>query len=124
MPPPKKKKKPFNKKPGNKFRPQGEQQEVVRVRLPRNNEVIGILEQRLGGSRGQVKCLDGKTRNCRIPGRLKRKLWVRPGNIVLIEPWEFGGDAKGDIIFKYKPNQADFLRKKGYLDKLEDYEEF
>ena len=66
-------------------------EEIVRVRLPKGEEVIGILEQRLGGSRNEVRCLDGKTRNCRIPGRLKRRLWVRAGDVVLVEPWEFDG---------------------------------
>ena len=104
-------------------KPQPEQ-EVFRVRLPRGDETLGLLETRLGGSRTRVRCLDGKTRICRIPGRLKRRLWVREGDIILVKPWEYGGDAKGDIIFKYKPNQAEFLRKKGYLDKLEDVDEF
>ncbi|MFP4424717.1 MAG: translation initiation factor eIF-1A [Candidatus Woesearchaeota archaeon] len=116
----KKKKKPVKKS----FRPQSTESEVVRVRVPKNNEVLGILDQRLGGSRAHVRCLDGKTRNCRIPGRLKKKLWVRPGDVVLIEPWEFGGDEKGDIIFKYKPNQVNVLRKKGLLKQLDDFEEF
>ncbi|MFH1174236.1 MAG: translation initiation factor eIF-1A [archaeon] len=102
-----------------------EQQEMIRkVRLPRNNESIGILESRLGGSRCKVRCLDGKTRNCRIPGRLKRRLWVRANDVVLVEPWEFGGDEKGDIIFKYLPIQVQWLRQKGYLDKLQNLEEF
>ena len=72
----------------------------------------------------KVKCLDGKTRICRIPGRLKRKLWVREEDIVLVEPWELGGDKKGDIIYKYKKTQILFLKKKGYLKKLEELEEF
>ena len=46
-----------------------EGEEVVRVRLPRGEEVLGILDRRLGGSRCEVRCLDGKTRICRIPGR-------------------------------------------------------
>ena len=72
-------------------RQEGEE-EVVRVRLPRGEEVLGILDRRLGGSRCEVRCLDGKERICRIPGRLKRRLWVREGNIVLVEPWELSGD--------------------------------
>ncbi|MFH1073294.1 MAG: translation initiation factor eIF-1A [Nanoarchaeota archaeon] len=100
------------------------QEEIRRVRLPKGNETLGILEQRLGGSRCRVRCLDGHTRNCRIPGRLKRRLWVRENDIVLIEPWEFGGDDKGDIIFKYKPSQTMWLKSNGYLDKLKDTEEF
>lgn len=100
------------------------QQEIRRVKLPRGNQTLGLLEQRLGGSRTRIRCLDGKTRVCRIPGRLKRKLWVREGDIVLVEPWEFSGDEKGDIIFKYRPTQKEYLRKKGYLDKFDDFEDF
>lgn len=91
-----------------------EQQAVVRVRLPRGEETIGIIEQRLGGNKMLVACLDGKTRNCRVPGRLKRELWLRPGDIVIIEPWELDKD-KGDVIFKYRPNQIEWLKAKGYL---------
>jgi len=101
-----------------------EQQEIIRVKLPRDNQSLGILEKRLGGSRCSVRCLDGKTRICRIPGRLKRRLWVREGDLVLVEPWEFGGDEKGDIIFKYKPNQVRWLKNKGHLNKLDDMDEF
>ncbi|PIN81470.1 translation initiation factor eIF-1A [Candidatus Woesearchaeota archaeon CG10_big_fil_rev_8_21_14_0_10_32_9] len=100
------------------------QDEFERVKLPRGNEVIGVLESRLGASRCDVRCLDGKTRNCRIPGRLKRKLWVRTGDIVLVEPWEFGGNEKGDIIYKYRPTQVTWLQKNGHLDKLQDLEDF
>jgi translation initiation factor 1A len=100
------------------------EEELRRVRLPRDKQVIGIVEQRLGGSRMNVRCLDGKTRICRIPGRMKRKLWVREGDVLLIEPWEFGQDDKGDVIFKYRPSQIDYLKKKGYLKQLESSEEF
>ena len=102
----------------------GEQEEFFRVRTPRGKEVIGILDQRLGASRTRVKCLDGKTRICRIPGRLKRRLWVREGDVVLVEPWQFEGDIKGDIVFKYRKTHVDWLKRKGFLKKLEDLEEF
>ncbi len=98
-----------------------EQQEEFRIKIPRGKEVLGIIEQRLGGSRMRVKCLDGKIRICRIPGRLKRKLWIREGDLLLIQPWEFDED-KGDVIFKYQPNQVDWLKKKGYLKDLKTEE--
>jgi translation initiation factor 1A len=120
------KKKPIkgNKKKVAQQQQQAVQQEIMRVKLPRGNQVFGILETRLGGSRMRVRCLDGKTRICRIPGRLKRRLWVREGDLLLIEPWEFGGDEKGDVIFKYKPNQVDYLKRRGHLKELIDKEEF
>mgnify|MGYP001588081293 FL=1 len=89
---------------------------VTRVKLPRGEEVIGIIEQRLGGNKMLVICLDGKTRNCRVPGRLKRELWLRPGDVVIVEPWELDKN-KGDVIFKYRPNQVEWLKEKGYLKK-------
>ena len=100
------------------------QQEISRIKLPRGREVFGVLEQRLGASRMRVRCLDGKTRICRIPGRLKRRLWVREGDILVVEPWEFGGEEKGDVVYKYTPTQIYFLKNKGYLKKLEEFEEF
>ncbi len=99
-------------------------EDLKRVKLPQGRETLGICEQRVGGSRMKVRCLDGKNRICRIPGRLKRKLWVREGDILLIEPWELGGDAKGDVLFKYKPIQVKFLKKRGLLQGLESMDEF
>src|SRR4030042_5421026 len=92
----------------------GEQQVISRAPLPRGKEMIGTIEQRLGGNKMLVNCSDGKTRNCRVPGRLKRKLWLRPGDVVIVEPWELDNE-KGDVILKYKPNQIEWLKRKGYL---------
>lgn len=93
--------------------------EVLRVRLPRGREVLGVLEQRLGANHMLIKCLDGKSRTCRVPGRLRRRLWLRPGNIVLVEPWEIGGETKGDVIWKYNPAEVDWLKRKGFLKTAE-----
>lgn len=101
-----------------------EQLDISRIKIPRGREVYGIVEQRLGGSRMYVKCLDGKTRICRIPGRLKRKLWVREGDVVIAEPWELSGEEKGDIVYKYKKTQVNWLKRQGHLKALEDLEEF
>ncbi|MFP4111544.1 MAG: translation initiation factor eIF-1A [Candidatus Woesearchaeota archaeon] len=101
-----------------------QREEIRRIKMPRGNQSFGLLEQRLGGSRMRVRCLDGKTRICRIPGRLKRRLWIREGDIVLVEPWELSGDERGDVIFKYKPSQVKFLKQRNLLKGLEEEEEF
>lgn len=90
------------------------EQIIVRVKLPRKGEVIGIIEQRLGGNKMMVSCLDGKSRNCRVPGRLRRKLWLRPEDVVIVQPWELD-NTKGDVLFKYRPNQIEWLKKNGFL---------
>jgi translation initiation factor 1A len=71
----------------------------------------------------KVRCLDGKTRICRIPGRMKRYLWVREGDYVVVDPWEFSDD-KGDIVYKYTFTQAQWLKNKGHLKKLDEFQEF
>lgn len=92
----------------------GPEPTIKRAKLPKEGEVMGIIEQRFGGNKMNVACFDGKTRNCRVPGRLKRKLWLRPDDIVIVEPWELD-NSKADIIFKYKPNQIAWLKKNNYL---------
>jgi translation initiation factor 1A len=52
---------------------------------------------------------------CRIRGKMKKRNWVREGDIVLISPWDFEYEAKGDIIFRYTQNQARWLREAGLL---------
>lgn len=99
--------------------PEEEQQQegFVRARSPRNGEMIGTIVQRYGGNRMEVLTTDGKTRNCRVPGKYKRQLWLRPKDIVLIKIWEFD-EKKGDIIYKYRPNEVTQLKKKGLLNSL------
>ena len=105
----------------NKKKPHNQEEApVTRVKLPRGREVIGTIGQRLGGNRMSIEGTDKITRNCRVPGRLRRRLWLRPGDVVIIEPWEFD-NTKADILFKYRPNQVAWLRNKGYL-KAEDSE--
>lgn len=97
--------------------PSGSAEAPIRVKLPRNKEIIGIVVQRLGGNRMEVQCTDGKLRNCRVPGRFKRSMWLRPKDHVLVEPWEFD-NTKADIVFQYNPNAVNQLRKRGLLANL------
>lgn len=92
-------------------------QETVRVRLPRekDRELLGVVLGLMGGSRMTVACKDGKERMCRIPGRMKNKVWVKEGDVVIIQSWEIEGDKKGDVIWRYNPMQARWLREKGYI---------
>ncbi len=114
----------MNKKAEELAKQQQIENDISRVKLPKGRQSIGILDQRLGASRMRVKCFDGKTRICRIPGRLKRKLWLREGDYILVEPWELGGDDKGDVIFKYRPAQVFWLKQKGYIKAVETVSEF
>jgi len=49
---------------------------------------------------------------------------VREGDVVIVEPWEYSSEEKGDVIYKYNKTQVLHLRKKGYLKKLDEFQEF
>ena len=85
------------------------------IKLPEQNDVLGVVKKMLGFDRVMVSCQDGHERLCRIRGKLKRRMWIRIGDIVLVSPWDFQSDTRGDIIWRYKRNQVEWLRKKGYL---------
>jgi len=91
---------------------EGELSELV---LPTENDVLGVAIKLLGFDRVLVRCQDGHERLCRIRGKMKRRVWIRVGDVVLVSPWDFQSDSRGDLIWRYTRAQADFLRKKGYL---------
>ena len=82
---------------------------------PLEGEVLGVVVKLLGFERIMVKCQDGNERLCRIRGKMKRRVWIREGDIVVVSPWDFQSDKRGDVIWRYTRGQAEILRKKGYL---------
>jgi translation initiation factor 1A len=91
------------------------EEELSEMVLPVANDVLGVAIKLLGFDRILVRCQDGHERLCRIRGKMKRRVWIREGDIVLVSPWDFQSDKRGDIIWRYKRSQAELLRKKGYL---------
>ncbi len=104
----------------NKEEKIGEEQGVERIRQPKEREVVCYVEAILGGSRLRVVCSDKEQRIVRIPGRLKRRLRVREADFVIVEPWEYD-NRKGDLVWVYKRNQVDRMKKTGLLKNLENY---
>ncbi|MDD2777810.1 MAG: translation initiation factor eIF-1A [Methanocellales archaeon] len=76
--------------------------------------MLGIVDSMLGANRVSVRCLDGKTRMGRIPGKMKKRIWIRNGDVVIIMPWDFQDD-KADVIWRYTSPQVDWLERRGYL---------
>jgi translation initiation factor 1A len=85
--------------------------------LPAEGEVLGRVVKLLGSDHILVLCADGKTRIGRIRGKLKRKIWVRDNDVVLIAPWDFKSDEKGDIVWRYTLAHVDWLKENNYLPK-------
>ncbi len=45
--------------------------------IPRGNEVIGTVSKISGASKFLVSCTDGNERLCSIPGRFRRRFWIK-----------------------------------------------
>ena len=93
-----------------------EGEQVVRVRIPKKEEgeVLAIVESLLGANHLKLRCMDGVVRMGRIPGSMKKKIWIHESDVVIAVPWSFQ-DEKADIIWKYTRPQVDWLDKKGFL---------
>ncbi len=91
--------------------------EVLRVKLPNEKQVFGRVEALLGGRRMRVKCSDDRIRICRVPGRVRLPR-IREDDYVLVEPWEVGGHDRGDVVYKYRETEVQWLKKRGYLEGL------
>jgi translation initiation factor 1A len=89
--------------------------ELSQLVLPSQTDILGVATKMLGYDRIMVRCQDGHERLCRIRGKMKRRVWIREGDIVLVSPWEFQTDKRGDLTWRYTKSQAETLRRKGLL---------
>ena len=95
------------------------EEEFIRVKLPEKGETICIVTSMLGGGRLEAKCEDGFTRICRIPGKIKKKIWIKPGYVILVKPWEVQKEERGDVVFLYSKAQTFWLKRKGFLKNID-----
>ncbi len=91
-------------------------EEVGRLPLPRRprGEVFGIASQLLGAARIQVMCEDNVSRMGRITGKMKKKMWIREGDLLIVRPWGFQ-EGKADILFRYSRTQSQYLARRNLL---------
>ena len=93
----------------------------IRVPLPNKkiNEMFAIADQILGGRRVRAVCADGDSRLARIPGKMRRRQWVREGDLIIVQPWDFQ-DSKADVRMRYTKTQSIYLSRKGVLPEIVD----
>lgn len=87
-----------------------------RIRKPKKGEIFAVVIQFNGGSRLTVNCQDGKSRMARIPGKLKNKIRIKTGDVILIKPWSFQQE-KADITWIYTRSQIRYLKRKHRVPK-------
>ncbi len=93
----------------------------IRVPLPNRkvNEMFAIADEILGGRRLRAVCEDGLSRISRIPGKMRRRQWVREGDLIVIQPWDFQ-DEKANVCMRYTKTQSLYLSRKGVLPEIVD----
>jgi translation initiation factor 1A len=93
------------------------EEQLKELVLPGDGEQFGRVIKRLGSELMQVRCADGKIRLGRIRGKLKKRVWVRDNDLVLVAPWEFKTDQRCDILWRYTLGQVEWLIENDHLVK-------
>ncbi|KAI1018074.1 hypothetical protein LB504_004222 [Fusarium proliferatum] len=68
----------------------------------------------LGNGRLEALCFDGSKRLANIRGKMRKKVWINQGDIILLSLRDFQ-DNKGDVILKYTADEARTLKSYGEL---------
>ena len=84
-------------------------------KLPSGDMQFAVIREFSGGSRFVALCEDGKNRMVRIPGKLKRRMWCRVNDLILIKPWPLQGDSKSDLVYRYLPAEKNWLTKRDMI---------
>jgi len=107
---------PKNKGKGGKNRRRGknESEEKRQLNQKQPGQEYGQVLRMLGNGRLECYCFDGKKRLCHIRGKMRKRVWVNQGDIILIGLRDFQDD-KADVILKYNADEARQLKKVGAI---------
>ncbi|WP_048061551.1 translation initiation factor aIF-1A [Hyperthermus butylicus] len=73
-----------------------------------------VVVRLLGADHLLIRCQDGVERKARIPGSMRRRVWIREGDIVLAAPWDFKPD-RADVVYRYSREELRKLVEKGIV---------
>jgi translation initiation factor 1A len=91
-----------------------------------DGQEYAIVARTLGNGRFNVQCFDGKPRLGIVRGKMRKKVWINQGDIILVGLRDFQ-DNKCDIMGKYTPDEARNLKEYGELPaeaKINEDEQF
>ena len=93
-----------------------------KLELAENGQSYGKVLNRLGGTRLSVLCDDGIIRSGIIRGKLQKRVWMNPGDIILCTLDSMGTDRNNEcyIESKYYPREVAILEKRGLIDFKDD----
>ncbi len=91
--------------------------EKKQIILAETNQIYGLVKNRVGGKRIIVECSDNITRNVIIPGKFFKKIWMKPGDILLCDVDSENLDIESNcyVNHKYTNKDAIVLHKMGEI---------
>lgn len=104
---------PKNKGKGGKNRKRGKnenEEEKRELVYKEDGQEYGQVVRMLGNGRLEAQCIDGKKRLCHIRGKMRKKVWVAQGDIILVGLRDYQ-DEKADVIMKYTADEARVLKQ-------------
>ncbi|KAF2237853.1 nucleic acid-binding protein [Viridothelium virens] len=108
---------PKNKGKGGKNRRRGKNEndnEKRELTFKEEGQEYAQVLKMLGNGRLEALCFDGTQRKAHIRGKLRKKVWINGGDIILLSLREYQ-DGKGDVILKYSADEARSLKAYGEL---------
>ena len=108
---------PKNKGKGGKNRRRGRNENEKDKReliFKEHGQEYAQVTKMLGSCRLEAHCFDGNSRLCHIRGKLRKKVWINQGDIILVGLRDYQ-DCKADVILKYNPEEARNLKVYGEL---------
>ena len=97
-------------------------EENVRLRLTNKAELemFAVVTKLHGTNQIKATFEDGQERMCRIPGKMKKKIWIREGDVIIAKLWDFQ-PSKANVMWRYFGNQKAMLHRQGLLKGLPVY---
>jgi initiation factor 1A len=83
--------------------------------LAEGGQVYARVEKRLGNNRIEVECSDNKKRSAVIRGKFIKRVWMNPGDILLVDTDGMGQEGVCVINHKYDRKEIRELRQKGLI---------
>nr|POE79341.1 eukaryotic translation initiation factor 1a [Quercus suber] len=108
---------PKNKGKGGKNRRRGKNEndnEKRELTFKEEGQEYAQVLKMLGNGRLEALCFDGSKRLAHIRGKLRKKVWINQGDIILLSLRDYQ-DEKGDVILKYSADEARSLKAYGEL---------
>ena len=107
---------PKNKGKGGKARRRGknETEQKRELVLKEDGQEYAQITKNCGNCMFDAHCFDGVERLCHVRGKMRKRVWMGVGDIILISLRDFQ-DGKADIIQKYTSEEARRLKTMGQL---------